>query len=91
MVSGTVLFRLGRAMAAILGPLERILAAAAERGVFAVDDPDFMAKRLYTQVLGSIHFARVGVGMRESHPPSSRSSTSIPSGCVRRACRKRSH
>jgi AcrR family transcriptional regulator len=68
LVSGTVPFRLGRAMAAILGPLERILAAGAERGLFAIDDPDFMARRLYAQVLGSMHFARVGVGIRESPP-----------------------
>jgi len=68
LVSGAVLFRLGRAMAAILGPLERILAAGAARGVFAIDDPDFMANRLYTQVLGSMHLARVGVGVRESAP-----------------------
>ena len=68
LVSGAVLFRLGRAMAAILGPLERILAAGAERGVLAIDDPDFLANRLYTQVLGSMHLARVGVGVRESAP-----------------------
>ena len=68
LVSGAVIFRLGRAMAATLGPLQRILAAGAERGVFAIDDPDFMANRLYTQVLGSMHLARVGVGVRESAP-----------------------
>ena len=67
-VSGAVLFRLGRAMAATLGPLERILATGAERGVFAIDDPDFTANRLYTQVLGSMHLARVGVGVREAAP-----------------------
>jgi AcrR family transcriptional regulator len=66
LVSGAVLFRLGRAMASILGPLERILAAGAERGVFAIEDPDFMANRLYAQVLGSMHLARIGVGVRES-------------------------
>ena len=68
LVSGAVLFRLGRAMATILGPLERILAAGAKRGVFAIEDPDFMANRLYAQVLGSMHLARVGVGVRESAP-----------------------
>ncbi len=55
-------------MAATQGPLERILAAGAERGVFAIDDPDFMANRLYAQVLGSMHLARIGVGARESAP-----------------------
>ena len=68
LVSGAVLFRLGRAMAATLGPLERILAGGAERGVFVVDDPGFMANRLYAQVLGSMHLARIGIGVRESAP-----------------------
>jgi AcrR family transcriptional regulator len=67
-VSGAVLFRLGRAIAATLGPLERILAAGADRGVFAIDAPDFTANRIYTQVLGSMHLARVGVGVREAAP-----------------------
>jgi AcrR family transcriptional regulator len=67
-VSGAVWFRLGQAMAAYLGPLGRILAAGAKRGVFAIDDPDFIANRLYTQVLGSMHLARVGLGVREAAP-----------------------
>lgn len=67
-VSGTTWYRLGRAMAACLGPLERILAAGAERGLFAIDDPAFTANRIYTQVLGSLHLARVGVGIREAAP-----------------------
>ena len=67
-VSGAVFFRLGQAMAATLGPLERILATGAERGVFAIDEPDFTANRMYTQVLGSMHLARAGVGVREAAP-----------------------
>ncbi len=67
-VSGAVWFRLGRSMSACLGPLERLLAAGAEVGVFAVEDPAFTANRLYTQVLGSMHLARVGVGVREAAP-----------------------
>jgi AcrR family transcriptional regulator len=67
-VSGAVLFRLGRSLAACLGPLERLLAAGAEVGAFAIDDPAFTANRLYTQVLGSMHLARVGVGVREAAP-----------------------
>ena len=55
-------------MAACLGPLERVLAAGAEAGLFALDDPAFTANRLYTQVLGSTHLARVGVGVREVAP-----------------------
>jgi AcrR family transcriptional regulator len=67
-VSGAVSFRVGRSLAACLGPLERLLAAGAEAGVFAVDDPAFTANRLYTQVLGSMHLTRVGVGLREVAP-----------------------
>jgi AcrR family transcriptional regulator len=67
-VSGVVWFRLGQAMAACIGRLERILATGAERGLFAIDDPDFTANRIYAQVLGSMHLARVGVGVREAAP-----------------------
>jgi AcrR family transcriptional regulator len=67
-VSGAVLFRLGRAMAATLGPLERILATGAECGVFAIEDPDFTANRMYAQVLGTVRLARCGVGIREAAP-----------------------
>ena len=34
--------------------------------VFAIEDRGFMANRLYAQVLGSMHLARIGVGVRES-------------------------
>lgn len=67
-VSGAIWFRLGRAMATDLGRLERILADGAARDVFAIDDPDFTANRMYTQILGSLHLARAGVGVRESAP-----------------------
>ena len=61
-------FASGDRCSACLGPLERLLAAGAEVGVFAVEDPAFTANRLYTQVLGSMHLARVGVGVREAAP-----------------------
>lgn len=67
-VDGAVLHRLGRAIAATLGPLERILATGAELGVFAIDDPDFTANRIYAQVLGSMHLARARLGVREAAP-----------------------
>ena len=67
-VSGAVWYRLGRSMAACLGPLERLLSAGAEAGVFAIEDPAFTANRLYAQVLGSMHLARAGVGVREAAP-----------------------
>jgi AcrR family transcriptional regulator len=61
-VSEGVWLRLGRSMAACLAPLSAILA---EEGV---EDPDFTANRLYTQVLGTMHLARLRAGVRESAP-----------------------
>ena len=54
--------RLGASMSACLAPLARILA---EEGV---EDPDFTANRLYTQVLGTMHLARIGLGVKEAAP-----------------------
>jgi AcrR family transcriptional regulator len=67
-VSEAVWFRLGQAMAECLGLLSRILARGAELGSFDVPDPDFTANHLYTQVLGTMHLARIGVGVREAAP-----------------------
>ncbi len=49
--------RLGRSMAACLAPLAAILE---EHGV---EEPEFMANRLYAHVLGTMHLARIGVGV----------------------------
>ncbi len=54
--------RLGRSMAACLAPLAALLEA---RGV---EEPDFVANRLYTQVLGTMHLARIGLGVCETAP-----------------------
>ncbi|HEY7256364.1 MAG TPA: TetR/AcrR family transcriptional regulator [Solirubrobacterales bacterium] len=67
-VSDAVWVRLGKAMAACVGRLERILAAGAERGVFAIEDPTFTANLLCTQMLGSMQLARIGAGVREVAP-----------------------
>ncbi|HEY8305019.1 MAG TPA: hypothetical protein VIG42_10590, partial [Solirubrobacteraceae bacterium] len=63
-ISDAIWIRLGQNMAACLGKLSRILAEGAERGVFEVDDPDFTANQLYAQTLGTMHLARIGVGVR---------------------------
>jgi AcrR family transcriptional regulator len=67
-VSDSVWFRLGQAMAASLGPLAEILRDGAARGDFAVEDPEFAANQLYTQALGTMHLARMGVGVRQVAP-----------------------
>ena len=58
--------RLGRGMASCIGRLAAILREGSERGVFTVADPDYMANVLWTQTLGAMHLARIGVGMRET-------------------------
>jgi AcrR family transcriptional regulator len=63
-ISDAVWIRLGQSMAACLSRLARILALGAAEGLFTVDDPDFTANHLYTQTLGTMHLARIGVGVR---------------------------
>lgn len=67
-VSDAVLIRLGQAMVGCLGISAEILRRGNDDGVFAVDDPDFAANHLYTQTLGTMHLARIGVGVREAAP-----------------------
>lgn len=63
-ISESVWLRLGLGMASCLGRLAQILARGAQEGVFAIEDPDFAANYLYTQTLGTMQLARVGVGIR---------------------------
>jgi AcrR family transcriptional regulator len=52
--------RLGRAMTESLAPLVEILRAA------GVGEPDYVANRIYVQVLGTMHLARIGVGVTDA-------------------------
>src|SRR3954454_8841090 len=52
--------RLGRAMTESLAPLVAILRAA------GVTDADYAANRIYVQVLGTMHLARVGAGVTDT-------------------------
>jgi AcrR family transcriptional regulator len=63
-ISESVWLRLGVGMAGCLGRLSQILAQGAREGLFEVQDPDFTANHLYTQTLGTMQLARVGVGVR---------------------------
>jgi AcrR family transcriptional regulator len=65
-ISDAVWIRLGQGMAACLGRLSGILARGAEQELFTVEDPDFTANHLYTQTLGTMHLARIGVGVRSA-------------------------
>src|SRR3954462_1489093 len=59
-VSEGTWLRLGRAMTDSLAPLVAILRAA------GVADADYVANRIYVQVLGTMHLARVGVGVTDA-------------------------
>lgn len=63
-VSDSIWMRLGIGMAGCLGRLSEILAQGAREGAFDVEDADFTANHLYTQTLGTMQLARVGVGVR---------------------------
>lgn len=63
-ISDAVWIRLGQGMAACLSKLSQILAEGAAQGVFSVEDADFTANQLYAQTLGTMHLARIGVGVR---------------------------
>ena len=72
--------RLGASMSACLAPLAR--SSPTQR---RVEDPDFTANRLYTQVLGTMHLARIGLGVDEAAPGVPGAFPLEPEA-VRRAC-----
>jgi AcrR family transcriptional regulator len=59
-VSEGTWLRLSRAMTESLAPLVAILRAA------GVEEPDYVANRIYVQVLGTMHLARVGAGVTDT-------------------------
>jgi AcrR family transcriptional regulator len=67
-VSESVFLRLGQGMASCLGPLADLLRRGAEQGAFDVEDPDFTANLLWTQMTGAMHLVRIRVGVREAAP-----------------------
>lgn len=64
-VSELVWLRLGQGMARCLSVLSGVLRRGAEQGDFGVEDPDYSANVLWTQGLGVMHLARIGVGVRQ--------------------------
>ncbi len=65
-VSEVIWLRLGQAMVACIDHVARILRAGSEAGAFEIEDPDFTANLLWTQMLGAMHLARIGVGMKRT-------------------------
>jgi AcrR family transcriptional regulator len=67
-ISESVWLRLGQSMARCLDHLAGVLRRGSEDGTFAVDDPDYMANFLWTQMLGAMHLVRIRVGVRSAGP-----------------------
>ena len=63
-VSEAIWLRLGQAMGRCLDQLASVLRVGVEAGVFAVDDPDYTANVLWSQMQGAMGMARLGVGVR---------------------------
>jgi len=64
MVSESVWWRLGQGIATCVAHVADIL----RDGGFGIEDPDYLANVLWTQILGTTHLARIGVGVREAAP-----------------------
>jgi AcrR family transcriptional regulator len=67
-LSDSVWLRLGQGIASCVVHVAEILRSGARAGVFAVEDPDYMANVLWTQILGATHLARIRVGVRQAAP-----------------------
>jgi len=63
-LSDSVWLRLGQGIASCVAHVSDILRDES----FGVEDPDYMANVLWTQILGTTHLARIRVGIREAAP-----------------------
>ena len=67
-LSDSVWLRLGQSIASCVVHVSEILREGARDGAFSVEDPDYMANVLWTQILGATHLARIRVGVRQVAP-----------------------
>jgi AcrR family transcriptional regulator len=63
-VSDSVWLQLGTAMASTIDRVTSILRDGADAGAFELTDADFIASVIWTQTLGTMHLARLGVGVK---------------------------
>lgn len=66
LVSEDVWHELGDAMAGCLGPVADVIREGCEDGAFSVEDPELTANLVWTQMLGAMHLARIGVGVQRT-------------------------
>jgi AcrR family transcriptional regulator len=67
-VSESVWLRLGQGIAGCVSHVSRLLEEGRDSGVFAIEDPDYVANVLWTQTLGTMHLARIRVGVKQAAP-----------------------
>jgi AcrR family transcriptional regulator len=67
-VSESVWLKLGQGMARCLDHVAGVLRRGSEGGAFQVEDPDYTATVLWTSILGTMHLARLGIGVRQLGP-----------------------
>ena len=67
-ITEPVMVKLGAAMASALGRISAILKAGQRAGVFDEVDSDYLANHLYTQTLGAMHMARMGLIVSRDAP-----------------------
>jgi AcrR family transcriptional regulator len=67
-LSDAAWFRVSRAVGRCVGVVQRALEVAVAQQAIVVDDPGFLAGRLLTQMMGSLHLSRSGVSLREPVP-----------------------
>jgi AcrR family transcriptional regulator len=67
-VSESVWLRLGQGMAGCLAHLAGVLERGSAAGVFSVEDADYTANVMWTQMLGVMHLARIRVGVKQLAP-----------------------
>ncbi|TDU84468.1 TetR family transcriptional regulator [Kribbella voronezhensis] len=67
-ITEPVMTKLGTAMASALDRISVILKAGQRVGAFAAADTDYLANHLYTQTLGAMHMARMGLIVSRETP-----------------------
>ena len=67
-VSDAVWLRLGQGIGRCVCHVSTLLRDGTEAGAFAVEEPDYLANVLWTQMLGVMHLARSRVGVRQAAP-----------------------
>src|SRR3984957_3939752 len=67
-LSDAAWFRVTRAVGRCVGAVQRALEVGVAQKTIEVDDAGFLAGRLLTQMMGSLHLSRSGVSLRETVP-----------------------